>query len=137
MDVPIEGQGQLPQYSSPDCAGADLFAAQAAEIPPAGRVAIATGISVELPAGHVGLVWPRSGLAVRHGIDTLAGVIDADYRGEVRVVLVNHGAEPFRIAAGDRVAQLLIQKIERVRFVRAATLSETQRGAGGFGSTGR
>jgi dUTP pyrophosphatase len=85
----------------------------------------------------VGLVWPRSGLAVRHGIDTLAGVIDSDYRGEVRVVLVNHGADSFRIAPGERVAQLLLQRVEHGTFLAVATLEETSRGGGGFGSTGR
>ena len=95
-----------------------------------------TGIVLALPPGHVGLVWPRSGLALRHGIDTLAGVIDSDYRGEVRVVLVNHGGEPFAIARGDRIAQLLVQKVERVEFVARDTLDATTRGAGGFGSTG-
>ena len=92
---------------------------------------------LEIPPGHVGLVWPRSGLAVRHGIDTLAGVIDSDYRGELKVVLVNHGDEPFRIAPGDRVAQLLIQRVERVRFTAAEQVQGTARGSGGFGSTGR
>jgi dUTP pyrophosphatase len=80
-------------------------------------------------------VWPRSGLAVRHGIDTLAGVIDSDYRGEVKVVLVNHGPEPLAIAPGDRIAQLLVQPVARVRFTRAA-LAPSGRGAAGFGSTG-
>jgi dUTP pyrophosphatase len=97
---------------------------------------VPTGLFLEIPPGHVGLVWPRSGLAVRHGIDTLAGVIDSDYRGEVKVVLVNHGAEPFRIAPGDRIAQLLVQRVERAEFRRAAALGATDRGAGGFGSTG-
>jgi dUTP pyrophosphatase len=82
-------------------------------------------------------VWPRSGLAVRHGIDTLAGVVDSDYRGEVKVVLVNHGLEPFRIAPGDRIAQLLVQRVERAFFTRAAALPHTERGESGFGSTGR
>jgi dUTP pyrophosphatase len=136
-EILVEGADQLPEYSSGGCAGADLFAAQPAEIPPAGRVAVATGLKLQIPEGHVGLVWPRSGLALRNGIDTLAGVIDADYRGEVRVVLVNHGREPFRIECGDRVAQLLIQPVARARFVRTTTLSETGRGAQGFGSTGR
>jgi dUTP pyrophosphatase len=92
---------------------------------------------VEIPAGHVGLVWPRSGLAVRNGIDTLAGVIDSDYRGEVRVVLVNHGEAEFRIEPGDRIGQLLVQKVERASFSRAPALAATSRGEGGFGSTGR
>jgi dUTP pyrophosphatase len=136
-EILVEGAERLPEYSSTGCAGADLFAAQPAEIPPAGRLAVATGLKLQIPKGHVGLVWPRSGLALRHGIDTLAGVIDADYRGEVRVVLVNHGQEPFRIQSGDRVAQLLIQPVERASFVRTDSLSETARGAQGFGSTGR
>ncbi len=96
-----------------------------------------TGVHLAIPPGRVGLVWPRSGLAVRHGIDTLAGVIDCDYRGEVRVVLVNHGHEVFRIAAGDRIAQLLVQPVERADFVPVDALADTERGAGGFGSTGR
>lgn len=100
-------------------------------------MAVPTGIHVEIPPDYVGLIWPRSGLAVRHGIDTLAGVIDSDYRGEVRVVLVNHGTEAFRIAPGDRIAQLLIQRIERGTFVRGGDLAPTGRGEGGFGSTGR
>ena len=87
--------------------------------------------------GHVGLVWPRSGLAVRHGLDTLAGVIDSDYRGEVRVVLVNHGRDPVTLARGDRIAQLLVQRVERATFTRVDGLVESRRGEGGFGSTGR
>jgi len=129
--------GALPAYGSPAAAGADLRASEAVEILPGDRHAVATGIKLELPPGHVGLVWPRSGLAVRHGIDTLAGVIDSDYRGEVRVVLVNHGREPFRIATGDRVAQLLLQRVERAAFITSDALAETERGEGGFGSTGR
>jgi dUTP pyrophosphatase len=97
---------------------------------------VGTGLHLEIPPGHVGLVWPRSGLAVRHGLDTLAGVIDSDYRGEVRVVLVNHGAEPFGVSPGDRIAQLLVQKVERAEFRREDSLAPTERGSGGFGSTG-
>ena len=99
--------------------------------------AIATGVHLQIPPGHVGLVWPRSGLALRHGLDTLAGVIDSDYRGEVRVILVNHGTDPVRIEAGDRIAQLLVQRVERVAFTRTESLHESARGEGGFGSTGR
>ena len=129
--------GSLPEYSSAGAAGADLRASEAVEIPPGARAAVPTGVRLQIPPGHVGLVWPRSGLAVRHGIDTLAGVIDSDYRGEVRVVLVNHGEAPFRVAPGDRVAQLLIQRVERAAFVAVPTIDETHRGRGGFGSTGR
>jgi dUTP pyrophosphatase len=135
--VKVEGDGALPEYASAAAAGADLRAAEEVVLPPGGRAAVRTGLAVAIPEGHVGLVWPRSGLAVRHGIDTLAGVIDSDYRGEVRVVLVNHGQEPCRIQPGDRVAQLLVQRVERATFSRADGLETTARGAGGFGSTGR
>ena len=129
--------GVLPAYASAGAAGADLRASEDVEIPPGGRAAVPTGLRLQLPPEHVGLVWPRSGLAVRHGIDTLAGVIDSDYRGEVRVVLVNHGQTVFPVAAGDRIAQLLVQRVERAAFVAAAALEDTDRGGGGFGSTGR
>jgi dUTP pyrophosphatase len=134
--VKVAGAGALPRYGSEGAAGADLHASEALVIAPGARAAVPTAIHVELPPGHVGLVWPRSGLALRHGIDTLAGVIDSDYRGEVRVVLVNHGSEPFRIEPGDRVAQLLVQRVERVLFVADGDLTATGRGTGGFGSTG-
>jgi dUTP pyrophosphatase len=129
--------GSLPEYASAGSAGADLRASEAVEIAPGARAAVPTGVRLQIPPGHVGLVWPRSGLAVRHGIDTLAGVIDSDYRGEVRVVLVNHGDAPFRIAPGDRIAQLLLQRVERAVFVAAPAIDDTHRGDGGFGSTGR
>ncbi len=129
--------GTLPEYASAGAAGADLRASEEIVIAAHARAAVATGLRVEIPPGHVGLVWPRSGLAVRHGIDTLAGVLDSDYRGEVRVVLVNHGEEPFRIARGDRVAQLLVQRVERALFRPEAQLEASGRGEGGFGSTGR
>lgn len=135
--VTVDEGGALPTYGSPHAAGADLRASEAVEIPPGGRHAVPTGLHLQLPEGHVGLVWPRSGLAVRHGIDTLAGVIDCDYRGEVKVVLVNHGEGPFSISKGDRIAQLLIQQVRRGEFAAAESLEETHRGEGGFGSTGR
>jgi dUTP pyrophosphatase len=133
----VSGSGALPEYGSAAAAGADLRAREAADLSPGARAAIPTGVHVQIPPGHVGLVWPRSGLAMRHGIDTLAGVIDSDYRGEVRVILVNHGTEPVRIEAGDRIAQLLIQAVLRATFVRAESLDDSARGPGGFGSTGR
>jgi dUTP pyrophosphatase len=137
LEVKVEGDGALPDYGSAGAAGADVRASAAVVIPPGGRAAVPTGLHLAIPEGHVGLVWPRSGLAVRHGIDTLAGVIDSDYRGELRVVLVNHGDEPFRIEPGDRVAQLLVQRVERAVFTTAEGLDRTSRGSGGFGSTGR
>jgi dUTP pyrophosphatase len=137
--VPLlaERRGSPPEYASPGSAGADLRASEALVIAPGERAAVPTGLRLSIPPGHVGLVWPRSGLALRHGIDTLAGVIDSDYRGELRVVLVNHGREPFAIASGDRVAQLLLQRVERAAFVAGESLDDTGRGQGGFGSTGR
>jgi dUTP pyrophosphatase len=129
--------GSLPEYSSTGAAGADLRASEAVTIAPGGRAAVPTAVRLQIPPGHVGLVWPRSGLAVRHGIDTLAGVIDSDYRGEVRVVLVNHGDEPFRIDRGDRIAQLLVQRVERAAFTAVPSIDDSDRGGGGFGSTGR
>jgi len=137
VEVRVDGAGKLPEYASDGAAGADLRAREAVVLPPGARAAVATGVHVEIPAGHVGLVWPRSGLAVRNGIDTLAGVTDSDYRGEVRVVLVNHGEAEFRIEPGDRIGQLLIQQVERATFSRSPALAATSRGEGGFGSTGR
>lgn len=136
LPVRVAGTGSPPRYASQGAAGADLHAAEALTLAPGERAAVATAVHLELPAGLVGLVWPRSGLALKHGIDTLAGVIDSDYRGEVRVVLVNHGHEPFRIQPGDRIAQLLVQRVERVAFTPAGALSDTARGQGGFGSSG-
>ncbi|HEY7411702.1 MAG TPA: dUTP diphosphatase [Vicinamibacteria bacterium] len=133
----VGGAGVLPRYGSAGAAGADLCASAAVTLAPGARAAVPTGLFLEIPAGHVGLVWPRSGLAVRHGLDTLAGVIDSDYRGEVKVVLVNHGPEPVAIQAGDRIAQLLVQRVERAVFEPTDVLGATTRGEGGFGSTGR
>jgi dUTP pyrophosphatase len=135
--VRVEGAATLPQYASAGAAGADLRASEPTLIAVGGRAAVATGLRVAIPPGHVGLVWPRSGLALRHGIDTLAGVIDSDYRGELKVVLVNHGEEPFAVAAGDRIAQLVVQRVEHARFARREALDDTGRGGSGFGSTGR
>ncbi|HET8644373.1 MAG TPA: dUTP diphosphatase [Vicinamibacteria bacterium] len=136
LQVKVDGPGAAPAYSSAGAAGADLFAAEEVTLEPGAWASVGTGLFLEIPAGHVGLVWPRSGLAVRHGIDTLAGVIDSDYRGELRVVLANHGREPYRVRPGDRVAQLLVQRVERAAFVRGE-LADSARGAAGFGSTGR
>jgi dUTP pyrophosphatase len=143
MTRPLEvkvraGEGaHLPEYSSGGAAGADLRASVAVQVPPRARAAVPTGLRVAIPPGHVGLVWPRSGLALRQGIDTLAGVVDCDYRGELIVVLANHGDEPFHIAPGDRIAQLLVQRVEHAVFVAVADLEATARGTSGFGSTGR
>jgi dUTP pyrophosphatase len=137
MNIPTTGAGRLPVRSSALAAGADLFAAEEISLAPGERQLVPTGLHVAIPAGHVGLIWPRSGLAFRNGIDTMAGVIDSDYRGEVRVLLINHGVDDFLIRPGDRIAQLLIQKVEAAEFVRVEVLPDSERGTGGFGSTGR
>jgi dUTP pyrophosphatase len=97
---------------------------------------VKTGLAFAIPSGYVGLIWDRSGLAAKHGLHKLAGVIDAGYRGEVGVVLINHGSESFTVEKGMRVAQMLIQSVERVSLTEVEDLDETKRGEGGFGSTG-
>jgi len=132
----------LPQYQSAHAAGLDLFAAVPAEaavvIPPGGRALIPTGIAIALPQGYEGQVRPRSGLAARHGITVLnaPGTVDADYRGEIQVVLANLGGEPFTVSRGTRIAQLIIAPVQQVTLVETVTLDSTARGQGGFGSTG-
>src|SRR5438067_3130304 len=131
----------LPQAAHAGDAGHDLRAREAVIIAPAGgRAAIATGIAVAIPPGFAGLVLPRSGLALRHGVTCLnaPGLIDAGYRDEIRVILVNHDpAEPFKVEVGDRIAQLVVQAVESVEWYEVTDLGETTRGRGGFGSTGR
>lgn len=143
-DVPIQrlagGEGlPLPAYETEGAAGMDLRAAEAAVLPPGGRCLMPTGFAIALPTGFEAQVRPRSGLAVKHGVTVLnaPGTIDSDYRGEIKVPLVNHGAETFTIARGDRIAQMVIAAVSRVRWSEAEKLDETQRGAAGFGSSGR
>jgi dUTP pyrophosphatase len=129
----------LPAYAHPGDAGADLFAAQEAELAPGARATVRTGIAVAIPQGYAGLVHPRSGLAARLGVTVLnaPGTVDAGYRGEILVILVNHDpVNTVRIARGDRIAQLVLQKVERAVFVEVDELDDTARGAGGHGSTG-
>jgi dUTP pyrophosphatase len=128
----------LPTYAHPGDAGADLVARVDATLAPGERVLVPTGIALALPPGHVALIHPRSGLAVRHGIGMVnaPGVVDAGYRGELQVLLINHGAEPVTIARGDRIAQMLIQRVEQATFHVVERLPGSHRGDGGFGSTG-
>jgi dUTP pyrophosphatase len=132
----------LPRYETPDAAGMDLLAALAENsiftLEIGKRVLIPTGLCFELPAGFEGQVRPRSGLALKHGITVLnsPGTIDADYRGEVSVLLINHGDAPFQVTRGMRIAQLVVAPVTRGLFEERDTLSDTSRGAGGYGSTG-
>jgi dUTP diphosphatase len=133
----------LPSYQSAHAAGLDLMAAVPADAPltlaPGGRALVPTGLAIALPPGTEGQVRPRSGLAARHGLTVLnaPGTIDADYRGEVQVLLINLGPEPVTLARGTRIAQLIVAPVVRAALREVNSLDETPRGAGGFGSTGR
>lgn len=131
----------LPAYQSDLAAGLDLQAAvdQPLTLAPGERALVPTGLSMALPAGYEAQVRPRSGLAAKHGITVLntPGTIDADYRGEVKVILINLGSEPFEINRGERIAQMIVAPVLQAQIVEVETLSETERGSGGFGSTGR
>ena len=126
----------VPRRATELAAGYDISASEDAKIPRQGRFAVSTGISIGLPEGTYGRIAPRSGLAYKFGIDVLAGVIDADYRGEVKVILYNSGVHPFNIQRGDRIAQLIIEKIETPDVAVVMDINDTARGGGGFGSTG-
>jgi dUTP pyrophosphatase len=135
------GEGaRAPTRAHPNDAGYDLHASEAALIGPGERVSVGTGIAVAIPDGHAGLVVPRSGLAARHGVGLVnaPGLIDSDYRGELRVLLLNTDRdEGFRVEPGDRIAQLVLVRVDAPELEEAEELDETARGLGGFGSTGR
>ena len=133
------GEGlALPAYATSGAAGMDVLAAEDVELAAGARHPVATGFAVAIPAGYEIQVRPRSGLALKHGISVpnTPGTIDSDYRGELKVILINHGAEAFAIARGDRIAQLVLAPVTQAAWDEVATLDETARGAGGFGSTG-
>jgi len=130
-----------PAYETADSAGMDLPAAVDGDLVlvPGGRALVPTGFAIALPSGYEAQIRPRSGLALKHGVTVLnsPGTIDADYRGEVGVILINHGDKPFTIRRGDRVAQMVVAPVVQVTWQTMTTLDETVRGSGGFGSTGR
>ena len=135
----VADANMVPSYAQPGDAGADLRSAEALTIPAGERRLVKTGISIALPAGYVGLVHPRSGLALKHGITVLnaPGTVDAGYRGEIMVTLINTSNEDFEVSAGDRIAQLLIQEVVQAKFLLVDKLPDSDRGQSGFGSTGR
>ena len=144
-DIPVRvkrlanGTGlDLPVYATAGAAGMDVVAAEDVTLAPGGRHAVATGLAVAIPPGYEIQVRPRSGLALKHGVTVpnTPGTIDSDYRGELKVIMINHGAEPFEIRRGDRVAQLVLAPVTRAGWLEVAELDETVRGEGGFGSTG-
>lgn len=132
----VRPEALLPSYAHPGDAGLDIRAAAAAQIPSGERMAIPTGLAFELPAGTVGLVWDKSGRALKDGLKTMAGVIDEGYRGEFLVVLANLSDQTVNIEIGDKIAQLLIQPIVQAEIEEVTEVGDTSRGGGGFGSTG-
>ena len=144
-DVPVlvkrlpHGEGlDLPAYATDGAAGMDVVSAEDVTIAPGARHAVATGLALAIPPGYEIQVRPRSGLALKHGITVpnTPGTIDSDYRGELKIILINHGQQPFAILRGDRVAQLVLAPVTRAGWVEVEHLDETARGDGGFGSTG-
>ncbi len=135
----LDGDVPVPAYARPGDAGADLVSTVDVTVAPGERTLVPTGVALALPEGFAGFIHPRSGLALRHGLSVVntPGTIDAGYRGEIQVLLVNHDLrEPVHIARGDRIAQLVVQRVEHVRFVEVEALPDSARGAGGYGSSG-
>jgi dUTP pyrophosphatase len=135
----IAEPGFEPVYAKPGDAGCDLKSTETITLPAGQRALVHTGVKIAMPDGYVGLVHPRSGLAAKHGITVLntPGTVDAGYRGEIMVTLLNTSNEDFQITRGDRIAQLVFQQVERARFIAVETLPESSRGETGFGSSGR
>ena len=132
-----EERAIIPTRSNSDDAGWDLYSITTRPIAPSQRVTIRTGISLEIPEEHVGLIWPRSGMSVKNGIDVLAGVVDSGYRGEIKVCLLNTSREWMDIKEGDRIAQILFQEVPHFKLQEVEILQNSDRGQGGFGSTGK
>lgn len=128
----------LPAYATAGAAGMDIVAAEELDLAPGARHAVATGFAIAIPQGYEIQVRPRSGLALKHGVTVpnTPGTIDSDYRGEVKIIMINHGDAPFPIRRGDRIAQLVAAPVQQAYFTEIAELDDTARGAGGFGSTG-
>ena len=137
--VRLDGGLPLPAYAKPGDAGLDLRASESVTLEPGERRLVPTGLAVAIPEGHAGFVLPRSGLAMHKGVTVLnaPGLIDSGYRGELKVLLINHGAAAVGIERGERIAQLLIQPVAQARLVEVERLPDSARGEGGFGSTGR
>lgn len=132
----LDPEVPLPSYGYAGDAAFDLYAAEAVVLAPGDRAQVRTGLALEIPEGYAGLIWDKSGLSHRHGLKTLGGVVDAGYRGEVLVGVVNLGTDPYTIERHHKVAQMIIQKIELPTIVEVKDLTQSERGARGFGSTG-
>ena len=141
VEVPVQVVGDtpvLPRYMTPGASGMDVRAAETVEVDSQGRAAVGTGLAVAVPRGWEIQIRPRSGLALRHGVTVVnaPGTIDSDYRGEIRILLVNLGRDSYTVERGDRIAQMVLCPVGRVQWAKSDTLDSTQRGGGGFGSTG-
>ena len=133
----LDDEAIVPTKANHNDAGFDLYSVIDTVIDPDSREVVKTGISMAIPEGHAGLIWPRSGMAVKQGVDVFAGVVDSGYRGEVMVCLYNSSSSPVEISKGDRIAQMLIQPVPLVRIAEVSNLDDTSRGDGGFGSSGK
>lgn len=133
----LDPDAKVPTYQYEHDAGLDLYAIEDHTLEPGKRTRVRTGIAMEIPLGYVGLVWDKSGISMNHGIKTLGGVIDAGYRGELQIGLVNHSDETYEIKKGDKITQLLIQKVEHPEIEEVRDLSDTERAERGFGSSGK
>ena len=133
----LDDEAIVPTKANHNDAGFDLYSVIDTVIDPDSREVVKTGISMAIPEGHAGLIWPRSGMAVKQGVDVFAGVVDSGYRGEVMVCLYNSSSSPVEISKGDRIAQMLIQPVPLVRIAEVSNLDDTSRGGGGFGSSGK
>lgn len=133
----LHPDAKIPKYAHHDDAGFDLFAIENKKVSPKERIPVPTGLIMEIPEGFVGLIWDKSGLAVKHGIKTIAGVIDSTYRGEILVAVTNNSDEEYLFEKGHKIAQMIIQRKETVEFEEVNELTETVRGEGRLGSTGK
>ncbi len=133
----LHQDAKIPSYAHPGDAGLDLYVAEDITLAPNERAGVPTGIAMEIPDGHVGLIWDKSGLSIKHGLKTLAGVVDSGYRGEVLVGIMNLSDAEYTIRKGEKVAQMIIQKKETIAVEEVDELSSTARGERGFGSTGK
>jgi len=132
----LSPEAVLPSYALEGDAGLDIYALEDSEVSPGARAMIPTGVAIEIPKGYVALVWDKGGIAYKNGIKTMAGVCDSNYRGEYKIIILNTSKEIFKVKKGNKIAQILIQKVEQAEIEEVKDLSDTERGSGGFGSTG-
>lgn len=133
----LDKEARLPEYAHPGDAGMDIFSLEDYELKPKERHLFSTGVSIALPRGYVALIWDKSGLAAKYGLSTLGGVIDADYRGEYKIVILNTSDKSYNIKKGDKIAQVIIQPVVKAETEEVEDLDQTGRGSGSFGSTGK